>query len=247
MTPLFSVEDVDSTLFPTEEEGVKEPLPSPLGNSNQKDGSVDRQNFYEEGSYDSLCQEFDSYIPLPHQTKQAIVWGFKSISLALSTAYLIAEFSYPVAPVDPTTGKGYAFPLFQGWCHNIHSRTFQYSNGHYMPLCARCTGLNCGIFLGHFDSFIWDSFSIKGWERWQQGLLHMGSYSLLTLPLLVDGFVQAFTPYESNNGWRFVTGVLFSYALTAIADELLQLTWDYAGDIHPASKQKSIKMTKLEK
>ncbi len=94
--------------------------------------------------------------------------------------------------------------------------------------------MNIGIFLGHFDSFIWDAFQIDDWERWQQGLLHIGSYSLLTLPLIIDGFVQKNNlTYTSNNPWRVTTGILFGYAMTAIADEVLQLILDYSGDVNP--------------
>lgn len=34
----------------------------------------------------------------------------------------------------------------------------------------------------------------------------------LMIPMLIDGFVQAFTSYESNNIRRVITGILFGYA-----------------------------------
>ena len=36
---------------------------------------------------------------------------------------------------------------------------------------------------------------------------------LILLPMIVDGFVQMKTSYESNNRRRFVTGFLFGYGL----------------------------------
>ena len=36
---------------------------------------------------------------------------------------------------------------------------------------------------------------------------------VLLLPLVADGGLQALTPYESGNGRRFFTGLLFGYAL----------------------------------
>lgn len=36
---------------------------------------------------------------------------------------------------------------------------------------------------------------------------------LILLPMIVDGFVQLKTSYESNNRRRFVTGFLFGYGL----------------------------------
>lgn len=174
----------------------------------------------------------ETYIPLEHWQKQAIYWTLKGTSLGLSTAHLISEFIFPV--LNKQQGKT-LYPLFQDWCHNLPSRTFQYSNGDYMPLCARCTGMNVGVFLGHFDSFIWDSFQIEGWERWEQGLLHIGTYTLLTLPLIIDGYVQRGNSirYESTNPRRLITGILFGYAMTAMTDEVLQLILDYSGDVHP--------------
>ena len=35
----------------------------------------------------------------------------------------------------------------------------------------------------------------------------------LLLPLIADGFLQLLTRYESNNGKRLVTGILFGYGL----------------------------------
>ena len=36
---------------------------------------------------------------------------------------------------------------------------------------------------------------------------------ILVLPLILDGGIQMFTSYESNNFKRFVTGLLFGYGL----------------------------------
>ena len=165
-----------------------------------------------------------SYIPIQKWQKETIYWSLKGVSLALSGSYFIAEIIFPILNAEQ---KSTLFPMFNPWCHNLLSRTFQYSNGEYMPLCARCTGMNLGILLGHFDSFIWDSFLIKDWERWQQGLLHIGVYSTLLLPLVIDGSVQKNSDYLSTNPRRMVTGLLFGYALTAMVDQAVQLILDH--------------------
>lgn len=173
-----------------------------------------------------------SYLPLSQTQKEGIYWGLKSVSLTLSSIYLLSELLFPVASPEAQQAID---PLFKPWCHRLRSRSFIYPNGEKMPLCARCTGMNIGIFLGHFDSFIWDSFSVPGWERWQQGLLHIGIESLFTLPLLIDGTLQySLHRYQSNNPLRLTTGILFGYACTAMADELLQLILDYS----PARQKK---------
>jgi len=166
-----------------------------------------------------------TYIPLEQWQKDSIYWSLKGVSLGLSAAYFFSELIFPAFEINSPSATA-LFKMFDPLCHNLLDRTFQYSNGNYMPLCSRCTGMNTGIFLGHFDSFIWDSFQIKGWERWEQGLLHIGIYSLFTLPLIIDGNVQNNTDYVSNNPWRLVNGIMFGYAMTAMADELLQLILD---------------------
>lgn len=46
--------------------------------------------------------------------------------------------------------------------------------------------------------------------------LNIVIYVILMIPLIIDGTVQMFTKYESNNTKRFITGVLFGYSLVSI-------------------------------
>lgn len=39
---------------------------------------------------------------------------------------------------------------------------------------------------------------------------------LLMIPMILDGFIQISTKYESSNLKRFVTGLLFGYALMSL-------------------------------
>ena len=48
---------------------------------------------------------------------------------------------------------------------------------------------------------------------------------LLMFPLLVDGFFQLLTSYESKNVRRFVTGLLFGYALTNLFAKSILLVY----------------------
>lgn len=41
-------------------------------------------------------------------------------------------------------------------------------------------------------------------------------YVVLMIPLIIDGFVQLKTQYQSTNARRFVTGVLFGYGLVSM-------------------------------
>ncbi len=71
-----------------------------------------------------------------------------------------------------------------------------------MPICARCTGELIGMIFA-IPLFIFVDFP----PIW--------GYALLAIPMLIDGFVQAFTKYESNNLKRVVTGFLFGIFLYA--------------------------------
>lgn len=171
-----------------------------------------------------------TYIPLSSDIKDALFGTTKAITLGVTLPLLSVVNFAPYGNPEKTKG---IYDFFSTTCHQFPSRTFKASNGVAFPLCARCQGMVIGYFLGSFDFLIWDAFTIPGWERWEQGLLHIGTYATLFLPLIIDGFVQknSFT-YESNNPWRITTGLLFGYALTAIVDEIIQLIIDYPGTYH---------------
>ena len=88
-------------------------------------------------------------------------------------------------------------PIFFG-CHCRDDRSFHYK-GKKFPICARCTGELLGII-----------FSISSCIFFRISML---AIVILVLPLILDGGIQMFTSYESNNFKRFVTGFLFGYGL----------------------------------
>ena len=91
-------------------------------------------------------------------------------------------------------------PIIFG-CHCRDDRSFHYK-GIKFPICSRCTGELVGIIFGAVLCF----FYIPKW--WL--------CILIGLPMIVDGFVQLLTRYESNNTKRFVTGALFGYAVVCL-------------------------------
>lgn len=80
-------------------------------------------------------------------------------------------------------------PIFFG-CHCRSDRSLYY-RGKQFPICARCTGELIGILV----SFILFWF-------WRPNLV---SAIIMLIPLIIDGFVQRLTSYESNNFKRMVT------------------------------------------
>ena len=83
-------------------------------------------------------------------------------------------------------------------CHCRDDRSFHYKSKKF-PICARCTGELVGIVLSIFSCIF---FKIS-----------LLAVVLLMLPMILDGGIQLFTSYESNNFRRFVTGFLFGYGL----------------------------------
>lgn len=91
-------------------------------------------------------------------------------------------------------------------CHQMPNRSF-FIKGYQLPICARCTG----IALGHLIALIvmpFYTFSFK--------------IAVLILPLAVDGTVQYFTNYESNNLKRITTGFLYGFAFMSFVVKLIR-------------------------
>lgn len=86
-------------------------------------------------------------------------------------------------------------------CHCREDRSF-HIRGVRLPLCARCTGELVGILLCLLSA----PFFLPPVP------LALG----LLVPMVLDGGLQALTPYESGNLRRLVTGLLFGYGLAAL-------------------------------
>ena len=84
-------------------------------------------------------------------------------------------------------------------CHQLPQRSFFY-HGMQFPVCARCTGILSGfIVVGPLVTiFTFGNMYVS-----------LGLVFLMCL----DGGVQLFTRYESNNWLRLITGTGFGYAI----------------------------------
>lgn len=88
-------------------------------------------------------------------------------------------------------------PIIFG-CHCRSDRSFYLKNKKF-PICSRCTGELIGILFSYITfSFFNPNVLID---------------IFLMLPLIIDGFIQLKTVYESNNIKRLITGILFGYGL----------------------------------
>ena len=83
-------------------------------------------------------------------------------------------------------------------CHCKKERSFHHK-GTQFPICARCTGELVGILTGLVCCFF---FRPPMWIC-----------ILFLIPMVVDGFAQQLTAYESTNTKRVITGLLFGFGL----------------------------------
>ncbi len=88
-------------------------------------------------------------------------------------------------------------------CHQLKNRSF-FINGNQMPFCTRCIGIFLGFSVGAL-------FIMIRYKELNPTLLILG-----LVPIGVDGLVQLFTSYESNNYLRFATG-FFVGIVTSLA------------------------------
>lgn len=94
-------------------------------------------------------------------------------------------------------------------CHQKKERSFHFKGKQFF-LCARCTG----IFFGQM--IIAPIFYFLG--------LHFGEYTILfAIPLFIDGTLQYYTKYESNNFKRLITGLLGGYGIAIIIIHIIVL------------------------
>ncbi len=86
-------------------------------------------------------------------------------------------------------------------CHQMPERSF-FLGSYQFPLCARCTGIQIGRVLAVL-LFPFVLIPMK---------IALTVLPLLLLPLAIDGLVQKYTKYESNNCKRVITGILWGFA-----------------------------------
>ena len=128
--------------------------------------------------------------------------------------------------LDPYTGFIYAFGDLN--CHNKAERSW-FINDNQMPVCARDIGIFAGLAIGSA------LFTRRGYNRWtvkdtclsllpddwlrnvyqknNRTVAWIGLGSLLCVPIILDGFTQLLTSYESNNIMRVLTGIPFGIGL----------------------------------
>lgn len=101
-------------------------------------------------------------------------------------------------------------------CHQIPERTL-WIGGHYLPVCARDTGVFFGLLLGYTLLPFLRRKEAKGPPNLYMSLA-------MTLPLWIDSFGQALGFWTSTNDLRLITGLLFGTALAPLLIYTLSLS-----------------------
>lgn len=84
-------------------------------------------------------------------------------------------------------------------CHQLPERSFFWGT-YQFPVCARCTGIIIGYAFSIFYSIFFNKMNII-------------TEIALMIPLSIDGLLQLFTSYLSNNIKRLLTGMLAGFGL----------------------------------
>lgn len=102
-------------------------------------------------------------------------------------------------------------------CHQRADRSFRYWNGRPFPVCARCTGELMGMATAICTVWV--------------GYPPLWVLLVMLLPMVVDGTIQLLTSYESTNGRRLVTGILFGYAFAVLLTESIRVVYCFGVQI----------------
>ena len=93
-------------------------------------------------------------------------------------------------------------------CHQLPERSFFIGN-YQMPMCARCFGILCGYIIGGIFVFC-------------RICIHPIIALVFIVPMCIDGGVQLFSKYESNNIRRLFTGILSGVGYVALFCEIMK-------------------------
>jgi uncharacterized membrane protein len=112
-------------------------------------------------------------------------------------------------------------------CHQMSPRSY-FINGNQMPVCSRDVGIFIGMSVGFLTVFFIDTSSgvcraitsifpkrvrDRILKRIKPRILAAITTSVFLLPMIIDGFLQLTTAYESTNPARTLTGFLFGWIL----------------------------------
>lgn len=92
-------------------------------------------------------------------------------------------------------------------CHQMANRSFSFRN-YQFPVCARCTGM----IIGELTAISAFMLHLR---------LNTAFCLCIMIPMFLDGTIQFYTDYLSNNIKRLITGLLFGFGFLQILCAIL--------------------------
>jgi len=99
-------------------------------------------------------------------------------------------------------------------CHQIPDRTL-WIGGSYLPVCARCTGVYLGFYVGYL--------MLPFRNRRAEGPPNIFITLSMVIPMIVDGIGQFLGMWTSTNDIRLITGLLFGASISPFLVYLLSI------------------------
>ena len=114
--------------------------------------------------------------------------------------------------------SGLAYAVYSPICHQVAARSLL-CFGHPLAVCARCTGIYLGFFLGLGLYPL-----LRGWQRLS---LPAGRvFFFISAPIMLDTAANFLRLWQTSNGVRLATGFVWGtilpfYFITGIADLII--------------------------
>lgn len=169
--------------------------------------------------------------------------AFLLVVILFALAVFMAPFTVEPHRVSHLDGRAWHIDYAETWdqmpllarlayyagdvvCHQHHARSYAL-HGNQLPVCARDVGVLGGLAGGFALALI--ATPAATFQGTFQALLPfvqnrvtaLAVLGVVFLPLPLDGFLQLLTGYESINGVRTATGLLFGFGLAVLASLFL--------------------------
>lgn len=133
---------------------------------------------------------------LPSRTRTAVLYG---LTLTLAAIWLLSIAAAPHLLARGSKASALVYAVFSPLCHQEPARCFRIS-GFPLAVCARCTGVYLGFFLG---LLAWPFAGRPARPR----LPSVRTFLAATLPIAVDGVGNALGLWTSPPVLRFGVGL----------------------------------------
>ncbi|MBN2542044.1 DUF2085 domain-containing protein [bacterium] len=140
----------------------------------------------------------------PYRTRNFFADHWLLLANGVFTLLLVLIILAPYLSSAGSKLSGLIYYLFKPTCHQEPARSY-FIFGKQLPVCARCTGIYVGMFIGGI------LFAI--FRKKVRKPLPLIAFIILILPLWIDGLGQTFKFWNTGNLFRTLTGLVCSIAV----------------------------------